>query len=240
MRKYGVTPTSFWFDKGTNIRGNGNAMSMCWYLMTSPHSNMIGIYHLPMDYIKIDTRLTEEVIRETLHILREANFAFYDEGANTVWIPSYAAVQVAPTLKPGDTRVRAIKRELDKTDHFEFKKQFLERYGEIYHLNPLPAPPEDSRGGSMPHGWGINGASMGHQSPIEGASMGHREVSYPQKTVDNYGASMGHRCPIDTVPDTDPDGVKRGPGREGGRPRVTKMDEYLMNWPAEMAKKTRH
>jgi hypothetical protein len=202
---------------------------------------MIGIYRLLIDYIKIDTGLTEEVIRDTLKILREAEFAFYDEEAKTVYVPSFAEIQIAPSLKPTDSRIRAIQREVDKSLHCEFKKRFLERYGELYHLRPLDGAGDGGSGGPQR---GVDGGSTPPKSASEGQKTGDKSL----EAVDNYGGSTGRQRPFDTVPDSVPEGVKRGLGREedgtgmvGERRRpVTKMEDYILNWPAEMAKKTRH
>ena len=236
MRSYGTIPTDFWLDDmGSDIKGNAAAMVLCCYLMSSPHSNMIGIYRLPIEYVKVDTGLAEEIIRDALATLRAAQWAFYDEGAKTVWIPTFAAVQVAKELKPKDKRILSIQREVEKATHEEFKKLFLERYAEAYHLSPFEAPPEGDGGG-------IEGASKGQGRAIEGPSFVSEHTqrgATGSKTVDNRGSSKGHRR--DIVPDLDTGldrGVKRGPGREEERrPPVGKTAEWIENWPRQMAGK---
>jgi hypothetical protein len=226
MRSYGTIPTRFWPDgMGALVKGNGTAIAMVCYLMSSPHSNMIGIYRLPMDYIIYDTGLSEPEIRETLSLLERAEFAFYDEKAKTIYVPSFAAVQIAPSLKPTDNRIRAIQHEVDKTLHFEFKKRFLERYGELYHLSPFEAPSE--------------GLGRGSKAPLP-ASERTETSEHGTKTVDNQGAPKGLRSPFDTVPDLVPEGVKRGLGREEdrrGSGEASKARQWIEQWPAQMAKK---
>src|SRR5262245_49425485 len=189
MRAYGTIPTSFWRkDLTPRIRGNGTAMALACYLMSSPHSNMIGIYDLPIDYVCVDTRLSEEAIREAFDLFAEEQFAFYDEEATTIYIPTFAATQVASSLSPKDKRILAIQGELRKTRHAEFRSMFLARYRDAYHLSP------------------IEGASKGHQRDSRG------ELLTPDgnESVDNQGASKGHRRGNALVPVNED---KRGPGR---------------------------
>jgi hypothetical protein len=227
-RRYGSIPTTFWpDDMGALIKGNPLAIAMVAYLMSSPHSNMIGIYRLPLEYIHYDTGFSEASIREAFEILRKSEFAYYDESTKTVYIPSYAATQVAPALSPKDNRVHAMQRELDQIVHIEFKKQFLDRYGKIFHLSPLKAPSE-----------GSGGASKGSEGPLKALDDG---VSV-EKVVDKQGASKGLRRGLVPVPDTaialcfdSEEGVKRGLGREEGTKPPSKTRQFFESWPEHMS-----
>src|SRR5262249_15702309 len=111
------------------------------------------------------------------------------EEATTIYIPTFAATQVASSLSPKDKRILAIQGELRKTRHAEFRSMFLARYRDAYHLSP------------------IEGASKGHQ-------RGSRdELLTPPGNgcVDNQGDSEGHRRGNALVPVNED---KRGPGRE--------------------------
>jgi len=196
VRGYGTIPTSFWPDEMPGgLKGKGKAIALACYLLSSPHSNMIGLYRLPIEYVHVDTGFSEDSIREVFRLFREEEFAFYDEPAKTVYIPSFATTQVARSLHPKDKRIAAIQRELEKIQHDEFKNKFLERYGDLYHL--------------MPHRRGIDGASMGHSEGSKGSETGDNRGA----TVENQGASMGHRWGLVPVPDSVSED-KRGPGRE--------------------------
>jgi len=190
----------------SGLKGKGKALALACYLMSSPHSNMIGLYRLPIEYVHFDTGFSEDSIREVFRLFREEEFAFYDEAAKTVYIPSFAATQVARSLNPRDNRIPAIQREVDKTVHVGFKKQFLARYGQIYHLSPFEAPPD-----------GSGAPSKGVRSPSERL-----------KSVDNQGAPKGLRRDLVPVPDPVPEEDKRGLGREEDkqrRPPVSKGGE---------------
>jgi len=188
VRGYGTIPTSFWpADMPSRIKGNGSAIALACYLMSSPHSNMIGIYNLPIEYVRYDTGLGEQEIRQAFDLFHQAEFAFYDEAATTVYIPSFAATQVGSSLSPKDKRVFAIQGELQKARHAQFRSMFLARYGTAYHLSPI-------EGGLKRHG----GRSSTDEDP---------------ESVDNQGAAMGHRRALVPVPDPVSED-KRGPGRE--------------------------
>ena len=59
MRDYGKISPSFWTGKtGKAIKAGGQeAVVVAMYLMSSPHSNMIGLYYLPMMYLAHETGL---------------------------------------------------------------------------------------------------------------------------------------------------------------------------------------
>jgi hypothetical protein len=153
MRTYGSIPTDFWRKQlPQRIRGNGTAMALACYLMSSPHSNMIGVYNLPIEYIHYDTGLEEKEIRETLALFEQERFAFYDD--EVIYIPSFARLQIGPQLSANDNRVRAIKKELGKCSSVRFRSMFFEAYADRYHLSYS------------------EGAFKGHRRSFEGASEG--------------------------------------------------------------------
>jgi hypothetical protein len=59
MRDYGKISPQFWVGKtGKAIKAGGpESVVVAMYLMSSPHSNMIGMYYLPMMYQAHETGL---------------------------------------------------------------------------------------------------------------------------------------------------------------------------------------
>ena len=55
MRDYGKISPQFWTGKtGKAIKAGGpESVVIAVYLMSSPHSNMIGMYYLPMMYLAL-------------------------------------------------------------------------------------------------------------------------------------------------------------------------------------------
>ncbi len=208
-------------------------MALACYLMSSPHSNMIGIYDLPVEYIAYDTGLAEIAIRDALALLERALFAFYDAQATTIYIPSFAEIQIAPELNLKDKRLPAIQREFTRSPHTHFRKLFFERYGEKYHLSPI-------EGASKPLGSPSEGGSKGHPSPIEGAPEALLSTAKGLLPVDNQGASKGHRrgfVPDPVSVETDKRGLG-GEGEEKPHRRGCGPKAFFEDWPARMANKT--
>jgi hypothetical protein len=141
MRTYGSIPTDFWRKHlPQRIRGNGPAMALACYLMSSPHSNMIGLYNLPVEYIHYDTGLGEQEIRDSLELFEQEQFAFYED--EIIFVPSFAQLQIGPKLNVNDNRFCAIMNEWEKCSNARFKQMFFERYGESYHLSPSEGAPK--------------------------------------------------------------------------------------------------
>ena len=59
MRDYATVAPQFWLGKtGRELRKKGaEAQVVSFYLMTSPHANMLGLYYLPILYIAHETGL---------------------------------------------------------------------------------------------------------------------------------------------------------------------------------------
>lgn len=64
------------------------------YLMTSPHSNMIGVFHCPILYIAHETGSPLEGATEGLKKLIEGGFCTYEEDSETIWVHQMANFQI--------------------------------------------------------------------------------------------------------------------------------------------------
>lgn len=61
MRDYAQVCPQFWLGKtGKKLRGDAEAQLVALYLITSPHANMIGVFHCPMMYIAHETGMSLE------------------------------------------------------------------------------------------------------------------------------------------------------------------------------------
>lgn len=104
------------------------------YLLTNTHSNMIGLYYLPLPYIVNDIGLDYETILELMVQLKKLDFCDYDDDHEYVWIKSFAEDQTGLNLKEDDKRVKAIDTLLNDIPDLYFMEDFYTRYGEHYHL----------------------------------------------------------------------------------------------------------
>lgn len=120
------------------------------YLTSCAHATFLCIYRLPIAYIVADLSLSEEQIRKSLAELEEIGFAKYDEENEIVFVVKGVQTQVALELKPRDTKVKAMRRELSAVPGAcSFKQEFFDMYADAYHLvdkdadeskKPAPTP----------------------------------------------------------------------------------------------------
>lgn len=150
MREYGQVSPKFWTgETGKSLRGNPELQVLAIYLMTSPHSDMIGIYHLPIMYLCHETGLGLEGASKGLESLSEMGFCLYDEKSEYVWVKEFAKYQVGASLSEGDNRVKSIQKRVDLLSDGQIKDGFIARYAEVFHLNHSESP-RGSKGASKP------------------------------------------------------------------------------------------
>lgn len=152
MHEYRKIMPTFWSGKtGRDIRRKGtSAMIVALYLMTSPESNMIGLYYCPIEDISRHTGIDEAEVQTALHHLQTLNFADYDPGSEWVWVREMAFYQVGESLaksgtetgekdkhgkpKRPDMRVHAVEKLLIQAKKSVHYAPFLRRYAEAYGL----------------------------------------------------------------------------------------------------------
>ena len=135
MRDYGVISPQFWIGStGKTLRGNANAQLLALYLMTSPHANMIGVYHCPILYMSHETGIPFEGASEALRSLVQANFCTYDADREVVFVHSMAKYQIGDELKEKDNRIVAVKKAVQSITSPSVKAAFLAVYGEAFKL----------------------------------------------------------------------------------------------------------
>lgn len=155
MRDYAKVSARFWTgETGKKIKAHGpEATIVALYLMTSPHSNMLGLYFLPKMYIAHETGLPFEGASKGLQRCIEGDFCTYEEASEMVFVHEMARFQIADQLKPGDKQVKGIARELEKLPQTALFKGFYEKYATSFHLpevkglrRALKGPPKPRAG----------------------------------------------------------------------------------------------
>lgn len=87
-RDYGKVKQQFW--ESESLRGLSiPAKFLALYLLTSPHTNAIGCFRLPIAYICHDTELAGEAMEAALAELLAARFAIPCERLPWIYIPNY-------------------------------------------------------------------------------------------------------------------------------------------------------
>lgn len=151
MREYAKVAPQFWTGiTGKALKKQGvEAVIVALYLMTSPHANMIGVYHCPIGYIVIDTGLDFEGASKGLASAIEVGFCTYDEVSDYVFVHEFAAYQIGEELSPHDNQCKGVRNELAKLPKNQCRRGFVEKYRTAFHIpaevDPQPptvAPPK--------------------------------------------------------------------------------------------------
>lgn len=156
MRDYAkVGPKAWQGNTFKVLRKRGpEALIVGLYLMTSPNSNMLGLYSQPLLYMAHETGLGLDGALKGLQACIEVGFCAYDDDSEMVWVFEMAKYQVAYELKATDLRCKGIQKDYDALPDNPFLGQFHDRYAEVFHLTsrrdfkgpteaPLLAPYQD-------------------------------------------------------------------------------------------------
>ena len=158
MRDYSKVSGAFWTGKtGKAMRGDMQAQIIALYLLTSPHSNMIGVFHCPIIYMAHETGCPIEGATKGLQTLCEGGFCTYDDESETVWVHEMAKFQIDEQLKANDKRVSGIQKQYANMPEGRIKSGFYEKYRDAFYLtnqdekhkpiaSPLEAPPKPEAG----------------------------------------------------------------------------------------------
>jgi hypothetical protein len=186
MRDYGKVSPRFWTGKtGKSLRGDQEAQLLALYLMTSPHANMIGVFHCPVMYMAHETGMAIEGASKALRRLEEIDFCTFDADEEMVWVREMAAHQVGERLSPKDKQVIGIQRQYEQLPEGQIRRGFLARYVDDYHL---PRPMDQEANDTSPM-----------EAPSEPLGSQEQEQEQEQE-VNNKGA----RAPVASLPAADP------------------------------------
>jgi hypothetical protein len=164
MRDYAKVAPQFWTGKtGKALKAAGpETVIVGLYLMTSPHANMIGVYHCPLAYIAFDTGLGLEGASKGLQSAIEADFCTYEAESDYVFVHEFAAYQIGDELDPKDNRCKGVKSEIDKVPKGKCWQGFRARYAVPFNLppavesaSPSKAPPKPGAGTGEETGSGV-------------------------------------------------------------------------------------
>lgn len=173
MREYAKALPRMWQGKTMKaLRRDPEGVIVALYLMTSPSSNMLGLYAQPLLYMAYETGLGEEGARKGLRRCIEAGFCSYDEESEFVWVHEMASYQIASELKSSDKRCVGIQKDYDALSDNPFLGAFFDRYATAFHLT-------ERRGNESP----IDGASQAPSKP-------HRSQEQEQEQEQEYPFSL--------------------------------------------------
>lgn len=134
MREYARISPRFWMgETGRLIRTKGpEAQLLALYLLTSPHSNMIGLYWCPVTYMAHETGLSMQGASKALQSLVDIGFCHYDSASEVVWVVEMARYQVGEKLSEKDKQAKGVQNAYDDLPKNPFLRAFFEHYGEPF------------------------------------------------------------------------------------------------------------
>jgi hypothetical protein len=188
MRDYGKVSPSFWTgETGRMLRGDANSQIVALYLMTSSHSNMIGVFHCPLIYISHDVGIPLEGASKALQRLSEVGFCEYDSPSEVVFVLRMASFQIGDSLKADDNRVKGLRKEVEKIAQPHFRERFLDIYGDAFSISDMKGLQRGSKGPTKPRArTGARAVAVaGTRNTSAGADTKFEEfwALYPNKTA---------------------------------------------------------
>ena len=149
MRDYAKVSPKMWHGKTMKaLRKSQEGLLVGVYLMTSPQSNMLGLFMQPIMYMAYETGMTLEGASKGLKHCIEAGFCSYDEESEFVWVHEMAKYQIADELKASDLRCKGIQKEYEGLPENPFLSAFFDRYADSFHMTtrrPYEAPSKPLR-----------------------------------------------------------------------------------------------
>ncbi len=109
MRDYGSVCTSFWIDPQTQSLTNESKL-LALYLLTGPHTNMLGCFRLPVGYIAEDLHWDKKNVLDSVNELSTLGFITYD--SNSSWVLIHEFLKYNPIENPNQGK--SIAKLVDK------------------------------------------------------------------------------------------------------------------------------
>lgn len=135
MREYAKAAPKMWHGKTMKaLRRHPEALIVAMYLITSPSSNMLGLFAQPVMYMAYETGLGIEGASKGLKHCIDAGFCSYDEESEFVFVHEMASYQIAPELSPKDKQCVGIQKAYDALPENPFLEAWHDRYSAAFHL----------------------------------------------------------------------------------------------------------
>ena len=136
MRDYGKVHTSFWGSE--TLRDlDADAKLLALYLLSSPHTTMIGAFRLPDAYACEDLGWSTERLRNGLETLSQTGFSIYCQKTKWIWIVKF--LQWNKPENPNQWK-SAAKLVSQIPDNASFKNAAAETVVKPLNNTPVPVP----------------------------------------------------------------------------------------------------
>src|SRR5580692_7444375 len=101
MREYGSVQTQFWSDVALqNLSTHAKLLAV--YLLTGPHTNMLGCFRVPMGYVAEDLQWDRETVSVAFTELARVNFLIRDDESSWICITNF--LQWNPIENPNQAK----------------------------------------------------------------------------------------------------------------------------------------
>lgn len=141
---YGRVRHTFWSDPDVKRKLSPGQKLLLLYFFSNPHTNLCGIYHLPLEYAALETGLDlEDVRRWTAGEL--GRFVSYDDDTEEVFVHRLAKHQVGEDLSPRDKRAPRIRSEVEGVHSRRLSSLFADTYASWGIVPATPAPEAPSK-----------------------------------------------------------------------------------------------
>lgn len=109
MREYGSVQTQFWSDIALqNLSTHAKLLAV--YLLTGPHTNMLGCFRLPTGYVAEDLKWNEETVYNAFSELDQIRFLIRDPESNWILIINFLDWNPIENPNQGKSIVKLFKR----------------------------------------------------------------------------------------------------------------------------------
>jgi hypothetical protein len=135
-----IIPTIWTGESGRALRGDPDAWTIAFYLMTCPSSTVAGLYYVPVTTIMEETGLTFDAVAKGLAKVKKSGLADYDLERGMAWVPEHLTYQVGEHMTLHDKRRAGIAREVALHKKHPFYDAFMGKYGISHALLPRQKP----------------------------------------------------------------------------------------------------
>lgn len=203
---YGIVFPEFWTGRtGRELRARGkDAQLLALYLATNSHTNMLGLYRLPLDDIQHETGLTSKAIGRAFGAVIDSDYARYDAGTWYVWVKQMARIRLGlkagDAMNPNDLKATATNRIYAALDPNPFLGEFFDTNRRTLCLKKR----RESVGlvvdlGGHPHRSGLPSPSEAPSKPVTGSGIRDQDQvqaaaaprSRPVDAVENPNDNVG-------------------------------------------------
>jgi hypothetical protein len=148
---YGVVYDCAWDgDTCRSIRGDAPLLTVYFYLMTTSHANMIGVFNLPAAYVHHDTGLPEAEIERAFTHFEQDNFILRDR--DWIFVRRMAEIRMQLQTRDGplsekDNRLAKAQALYRTIPSSRLAAAFYDAYKEPLRLKPRLTKPTLVKGG---------------------------------------------------------------------------------------------